>query len=56
MSIQQKAADAAVTIGWSGWLVSHIEQINSIAQFVLLLTSIVATVLAARYHYKRTPK
>jgi hypothetical protein len=56
MSVQQKAADAGVTIGWFGWVVSHVEQINGILQTILLIASIVATFVAIRYHWKRTPK
>jgi hypothetical protein len=52
--MQQKIADVGVTVGWFGWIVSHVEQINGILQTILLLASIVATVIAARYHLKRT--
>ena len=54
--IQQKVADSGVAVGWFGYLVSHLEQVNGVLQTVLLLASIVATVVAARYHWKRTPK
>jgi hypothetical protein len=47
-------ADIAVAAGWSGWLFSHIAQINELAQFVLLITSIGATIVAMRYHWKKT--
>lgn len=56
MQLQQKAADSAVTVGWLGWLISHIEQVNGLLQFVLLVTSIAATLVAMRYHWRRTPK
>lgn len=52
----QKVADGGVLAGWLGWVVSHITQINGVLQALLLLTSIVATLIAARYHFKRTPK
>lgn len=52
----QKAADGGVVVGWFVWIVSHIEQINGVLQAVLLLLSIVATLFAMRYHYKRTPR
>lgn len=53
---QQRIADGGVAIGWFGYIVSHIEQINGVLQLVLLVTSIIATIIAARYHFKRTPK
>jgi hypothetical protein len=49
-----KVADTGAAIGWGTWILTHITQINEFAQFVLLVTSIVATVFAARYHFKRT--
>lgn len=52
----QKAADGGVVVGWLGWVVSHIEQINGVLQAVLLVVSIVATLVAIRYHLKRMPK
>lgn len=52
----QKAADSGVAAGWLGWTVSHIEQINGVLQALLLIISIAATLIAMRYHYKRTPK
>ena len=53
---QQKIADGGAIIGWAGWFLSHLDQINGVLQFVLLLSSIVATVFAARYHLRKTPK
>lgn len=52
----QKVADGSVVFGWLGWTVSHITQINGVLQALLLITSIVATLIAARYHYLKTPK
>ena len=56
MQIQQKVADGGVAVGWFGYIISHIEQINGVLQTLLLVTSIVATFIAARYHWRRTPK
>jgi hypothetical protein len=53
---QQKIADGGVAVGWFGYIVSHIEQINGVLQTVLLIASIIATIIAARYHLRRTPK
>lgn len=53
---QQKAADSCAAMGWVVWVTSHIDQINSVLQSILLLVSIVGTLVALRYHYKRTPK
>lgn len=50
----QKVADAGAAIGWVGWFLSHLDQINGVLQFALLVTSIVATIIAARYHLRRT--
>jgi hypothetical protein len=56
MQLQQKVADGGVAVGWFGYIVSHAEQINGILQTILLITSIIATIIAARYHLRRTPK
>jgi hypothetical protein len=56
MTMQQRLADSGPVVGWGAWFISHIEQVNGVFQFVLLVTSIVATIIAARYHWKRTPK
>lgn len=53
---KQHLADAGAMVGWVGWVLSHLDQINGLLQTVLLLASIVATVVAIRYHLKRTPK
>jgi hypothetical protein len=50
----QKLADTGPIVGWGIWALSHIAQINSVFQFVLLITSIVATVFSARYYYKKS--
>ena len=54
--IQQRVADAAVPAGWGIWAFSHLAQLNEILQFVLLTMSIIATVIAIRYHLRNTPK
>jgi len=54
--IQQKVADSGVAVGWFGYLISHLEQVNGVLQTLLLTSSIIATIIAARYHWKRTPK
>jgi hypothetical protein len=56
MITQQKLADSGPVVGWGAWLISHLEQVNGVLQLLLLTVSIVATVIAARYHWKRTPK
>lgn len=53
-TVQQKVADTGAVIGWSGWFLSHLDQINGILQFLLLIASIAATVVAARYHWKKS--
>lgn len=53
---QQRVADTGAVVGWIGWFLSHLDQINGVLQFILLVSSIVATVVAARYHFKKTPK
>lgn len=53
---QEKAAFCGMVCGWGVWIVSHIQQINSVLQAVLLLASIVATLITARYYHRRTPK
>lgn len=53
---QQKVADAGAVVAWGGWFMSHLAQLNEIMQFVLLAVSIVAGLVAIRYHLKKTPK
>jgi hypothetical protein len=53
---QQKVADAGAVMAWGGWFMSHLVQLNEVLQFALLLVSIVAGVVAIRYHLKKTPK
>jgi len=54
--VQLKIADTAVPVGWGAWVVSHLAEVNEVLQFVLLATSIIATLIAIRYHVKNTPK
>ena len=54
--LQQTVADVAVPVGWGTWVFSHIVEVNEVLQFVLLITSITATVIAIRYHVRNTPK
>lgn len=54
--IKTGVADVAVPIGWGAWVASHLAQVNEVLQFVLLITSIAATILAMRYHWRNTPK
>lgn len=56
MNDRQHLADAGAVVGWGGWVLSHLDQINGLLQTVLLIASIVATIVAIRYHLKRTPK
>lgn len=56
MTNGQRLADAGATVGWMGWALSHLDQINGLLQTILLIASIVATIVAIRYHWKRTPK
>lgn len=53
---KQTVADGTVIFSWLGWMISHIDQINSVLQFVLLIASIFATAVAARYHLRKTRK
>ena len=50
----QKIADIGAPIGLGVWVISHIAEINGLLQLVLLVSSIIATVLAARYHYLKS--
>jgi hypothetical protein len=52
MDARTRVADYFVPSAWIGWLVSHITEINSILQTILLVTSIIATLIAARYHWR----
>lgn len=52
---KEHLADGAVALSFGGWFLSHIAQINQVLQFVLLVVSIIAGVIAARYHLKKTP-
>lgn len=54
--IGEKLAGGGLLAGWGAWVVAHVAAINGILQTVLLVVSIIATLLAARYHYRRTPK
>lgn len=56
MTDKQHIADAGAAVGWFGWLLSHLDQINGLLQSLLLVLSIVATVVAIRYHIRKTPK
>jgi len=49
-------ADATVGLSWIGWAVSHHDQINGWLQTLLLICSIVATIVAARYHLFVAPR
>ena len=55
-AIQQKVADVAVPMGWGALAFSHLAELNQILQFILLVTSIIATLIAIRYHLRNTPK
>lgn len=54
--IRERVADGGAITAWAGWFMSHAAQINGVLQTVLLLVSIVAGIVAIRYHLKRTPK
>lgn len=54
--LHRKLADSGAIASWMGWALSHIAAINQVLQTVLLLVSIVAGLVAIRYHLKRTPK
>ena len=53
---KERLADSGALTGFAAWFLSHLAQINGFLQFCLLLASIVATVLAARYHWRNTKK
>jgi len=53
---KQHLADAGAVVGWGGWILSHLEPINTVLQFILLVLSIIATAVAIRYHLRKTPK
>lgn len=38
------------------WTLSHIAAVNEILQSILFCVSIVAGIVAIRYHWKKTPK
>lgn len=54
MDTREHISITATIAGWIGWLVSHVAEINNVLQMILLVTSIIATVLAARYHWRMT--
>lgn len=51
-----RAADGGVLVAWFAWFMAHIDQINNVIQFILLVTGIISTLLAGRYHWKKTKK
>lgn len=53
---QQQLADASALTAWAGWFLSHLADINGVLQFILLLVSIAAGIVAIRYHLAKTPK
>jgi hypothetical protein len=52
---QRGVADGAVAASWSGYYISNVIEINEVLKTVLLVASIVATVIAMRYHLRNTP-
>jgi hypothetical protein len=48
-----KVANSSVIFSWLAWFLSHIEQINSVVQFFVLLLAAVASICAIRYHTKK---
>lgn len=54
--LHRKLADSGAVASWMGWIVSHVAAINALLQTVLLVVSIVAGLVAIRYHLKRTPR
>lgn len=50
----QKFADAGWVGGLIVWYLSHIAQINSFLQHIILLLTVVSLVAAIRYHWKNT--
>lgn len=54
--VGRRLADGGTVVSWSGWLISHITEVNSLLQTVLLVVSIVAGLFAIRYHHRRTPR
>lgn len=53
---QQNIADASAIAAWFGWFLSHLADINGVLQFILLLVSIAAGIVAIRYHVSGTGK
>ena len=53
---QQQLADVGAVAAWTGWFLSHLVEINGVLQFILLLVSIAAGIVAIRYHLAKTPK
>jgi hypothetical protein len=49
----QRLADAIAPLAWLAWLSSHFTQINQILQFILLITSIFASLTAGMYHWRK---
>lgn len=52
-TVQQKVADGGAVVGWIGWLISHLAEINTFLQTGVLLLSIAATLIALRANLKR---
>lgn len=53
---QKQLADASAVAAGAGWFLSHLAEINGVLQFILLLVSIAAGIVAIRYHLAKTPK
>lgn len=51
-----KTAASSVIASWALWAISHIEQINEVMQFFVLLTAIISSVCAAVYYYRKAKR
>jgi hypothetical protein len=51
--VASKFADGAVVLGWLGFFLSHIDQINKVMQFFGLCFAIAASWAAYRYHTRK---
>lgn len=54
--IASKFANSGVVMGWVGFILSHLDDVNKFLQFIALICAIAASVAAYRFHTRNTPK
>lgn len=54
--VAAKFANSGVVMGWIGFFLSHIDDVNKVLQFFALICAIAASIAAYRFHTRNTKK